>query len=367
MKRSFVFVPILVLATFLLNSFFVPKVNEAKKKPIKETKSSPISNIIFKSADGGQTWQDISKGLPEKLQKEGLQGDAFFANNTGFYLRAGNGIYHDKPNPRTTFWRRENFPGKRRNIVSGRNGMYAYSYRGQFLQKRNGASDWSPVFTDFQEQAIRIDSTKDWAYEKFHEKEVRTFFETAEGTIFVGSNNSLFKSTNHGKTWKLVYGGWLIKIIESNGVLLATTKEGILRSTDDGESWNYVLNEGGIGITVEPIAGGFAAIAYNPIIQTNRIHISSDGGRTWNITAEALQPSWNDAFIKQLSGIRSLSPVLSIKQAGNYLVCSRSDGLFRSSDMGKTWKLILSSDEKKFLQLSVSGNVIYAVSRNTGC
>ncbi|HMF70939.1 MAG TPA: hypothetical protein VK616_05670 [Flavitalea sp.] len=24
-------------------------------------------NIVFKSADGGQTWQDISEGLPENL------------------------------------------------------------------------------------------------------------------------------------------------------------------------------------------------------------------------------------------------------------------------------------------------------------
>jgi len=37
-------------------------------------------NIVFKSTDGGQTWQDISEGLPENLQRDG-----FFANESGLY------------------------------------------------------------------------------------------------------------------------------------------------------------------------------------------------------------------------------------------------------------------------------------------
>jgi hypothetical protein len=69
MKRLFVFVPAIFLVLFLLNSF-VLKEKEEKKKPIKEGKSSAIVNIIFKSADGGQTWQDISQGLPENCRKE---------------------------------------------------------------------------------------------------------------------------------------------------------------------------------------------------------------------------------------------------------------------------------------------------------
>jgi hypothetical protein len=71
MKKLFVFIPAILLVLFLLNSFVV-KEKEAKKKPVKEGKSAGIVNIIFKSTDGGQTWQDISKGLPENLQREGV-------------------------------------------------------------------------------------------------------------------------------------------------------------------------------------------------------------------------------------------------------------------------------------------------------
>jgi photosystem II stability/assembly factor-like uncharacterized protein len=91
-----------------------------------------------------------------------------------------------------------------------------------------------------------------------------------------------------------------------------------------------------------------------------------DGGKTWNFICEELQPSWFNSSFKQISGVQPASDILSIKQAGKYLVCSRSDGIFRSSDMGKTWKLLLPSKENRGFNLSVSGNVIYAIP-NKGC
>jgi photosystem II stability/assembly factor-like uncharacterized protein len=83
MKRLFVFVPAILLVVFLLNSF-VRKEKEAGEKTTERSKSftgvtlrdkslidpstkAPVAkvNIVLKSTDGGQTWQDISEGLPE--------------------------------------------------------------------------------------------------------------------------------------------------------------------------------------------------------------------------------------------------------------------------------------------------------------
>ncbi|MES2062112.1 MAG: exo-alpha-sialidase [Bacteroidota bacterium] len=363
MKRLFVFVPAIFLVLFLLNSFVLKE-----KKPIKEGKSSAIVNIIFKSADGGQTWQDISEGLPEKLQREGVWRDGLFANDRGLYLRAGNGVYHSEPNSTTPFWTKEIFPGKQRNITPGKNGILAYDIRGQFLQKINGTNNWSPMYTDFQEQAVRIDRTMDWMYKNYKEREVRTVFETAKGTVLIGSNNDLFRSTNSGKTWKKLHvGDGRMQLVESNGVLLTTSKNGILRSTDDGQNWDRVISEGGLGIAVERIDGGFAAIIYNTITQTNSMHISLDSGKTWNAIGEELQPSWSSLLMKKTGLLKSSSDILSIKQMGKYLICGRSDGIFRSSDMGKTWgKLVLPAIENYGFNLSVSGNVIYVIP-NKGC
>ena len=364
MKRLFVFVPAILPVLFLLNSF-VLKEKKTREKTT-ETKSGVV-NIVLRSTDSGQTWQDISKGLPEKLQREGVWGHGLFANDRGLYLRAGNGVYHSEPNSTTSFWTKEIFPGEQREIAPGKNGIFAYNFRGQFLQKINGKGDWLPMYTNFQEQAVRINRTIDWMYTNYKEKQVCSVFETTGGTVFIGSNNALFKSTNSGKTWKYVHvGGWVMKMAESNGVLLAASTQGILRSTDDGENWDRVISEGGAGIAVERIDGGFAAIVYNTIAQTNSIHISLDSGKTWNAIGEELQPSWNSSLIAKISGLQSSLNILSIKQVGKYLICGRSDGIFRSSDMGKTWKLLLPSIKNMGFNLSVSGNVIYAIP-NKGC
>jgi len=294
------------------------------------------ANIVFKSTDGGQSWQDISEGLPENLQDDAIQRDGFFADDSGFYLRVGNGIYQSNPNSTAPFWKKDIFPDEQGSIAPGKTGIFAYSYRnGQFLQKINGTNVWSPVYTNFQV------------------KEIRTVFETAGGTVFIGSDKGLFKSTDSGKTWKQVYtGGWVMKLVESDGVLMATSQGGILRSTDDGENWDCVLNEGGVGIAVDRIKGGFAAINYNIESKTRRVRTSYDGGKTW-------QPI--DADLPA-----DLS-IASIIQVGEYFFCGHPAGIFRSSDNGKTWKLLLPSIENKVFNLSVSGNVIYAISRNGGC
>ncbi|QEM09055.1 WD40/YVTN/BNR-like repeat-containing protein [Mucilaginibacter rubeus] len=365
-KKLFVFVPAILLVLFLLNSF-VLKEKEAGKKKTEGTKSG-LLNIVFRSTDGGETWQNISEGLPENLQREGVWSHGLFANDHGLYLRTGNGVYHSAPNSTTSFWTKEIFPGKQREIAPGKNGIFAYTFRGQFLQKINGTSDWKPMYTNFQEQAVRIDKTIDWMYNNYKEREVRSVFETAGGTVFISSNNMLFRSTNSGKTWEQVHvGDGSMKLAESNGVILATNKDGILRSTDNGQNWDQVLSEGGAGMTVERIDGGFAAIVNNAITHTNSMHISLDSGKTWNAIGEELQPSWNSLLMKKIGLIQSSSNILSIKQMGKYLICGRSDGIFRSSDMGKTWKqLVLPSVENKGFNLSVSGNVIY-IMPNKGC
>ncbi len=293
-------------------------------------------NIVFKSTDGGQTWQDISEGLPENLQEgDGIYRDAFFANDSGLYLSDGNGIYHSKSNSKAPFWNKEIFPDEHSSITPGNTGIFAYNYDGTFLQKVNGTSVWSPMYTNLQE------------------KRVRTVFETAGGTVFIGSDKGLFKSTNGGKTWKQVHsGGWVMKLVESNGVLMATSHNGIIRSTDDGENWDLVISEGGVGIAIERIKGGFAAITYNTASKTRRVRTSYDGGKIW-------QPI-DDGLPATLS-------IASIIQVGEYFFCGHHAGIFRSSDKGKTWKLLLPSIENKVFNLSVSGNVIYAIPRPGGC
>jgi photosystem II stability/assembly factor-like uncharacterized protein len=260
-----------------------------------KNKLGPV-NIVFTSTNGGQTWQDISEGLPGNWQ-----GGDFFANESGLHVTVGKYICHSKPNSPAPFWKKEIFTDKHSSNTPRKNGI----------------------------------------------------FETASGTLIIGSYNGLYKSTNSGKTWKQVHaGGWVKKLVEKNGVLVATSQGGILRSTDEGETWDRVISEGGVGIAIECIEGGFAAITYNTMSKTRRVRTSYDGGKTWQPIDAGLPASLN---------------IASILQVGQYFFCGHPAGIFRSSDKGKTWKLLLPSIKDKVFNLFVSGNVIYAIPGFAGC
>jgi hypothetical protein len=301
------------------------------------------------------------------LQKSGVWSFGLFANDRGLYVRAGNGVYLNEASAATSSWTKDNFPGQQIELTPGNNGMIAYNFRGQFLKKINGQRDWSPMYTNFQEQAVRLNKTVDWMYKNYKEKQVSSVFETTGGTALVGSNNAVYRSANSGKTWEYVHvDGWVMKIVESDGVLLAASSQGILRSTDDGKTWDHVINEGGAGIAVEHIDGGFAAIAYDALTKTDRVHISMDGGKTWNEIGQGPQPSLSSSLFALIGGSQASTNILSIKQVGKYLIGGRPDGIFQSADMGKTWKLLLPSADNKGFNLHVSGNVLYALP-NKGC
>jgi photosystem II stability/assembly factor-like uncharacterized protein len=131
-----------------------------------KTEKAGIANIVFKSTDGGQTWQDISKGLPENLREDGIRGNSLFANDKGLFLRVGNGLYHSTPNATAPFWTKEISPDEHSSIAPGKPGIFAYHYWGVNLKTTNGTSVWSPIFENFQEPRIR------------------SVFETAGGAIF---------------------------------------------------------------------------------------------------------------------------------------------------------------------------------------
>jgi hypothetical protein len=113
-----------------------------------------------------------------------------------------------------------------------------------------------------------------------------------------------------------------------------------------------VISEGGVGIAIECIEGGFAAITYNTMSKTRRVRTSYDGGKTWQPIDAGLPASLN---------------IASIIQVGQYFFCGHPAGIFRSSDKGKTWKLLLPSIKDKVFNLFVSGNVIYAIPGFAGC
>lgn len=308
------------------------------------------ANIVFKSIDGGQTWQDISKGLPENLREDSIRGNSFFANDKGLFLRVRNGLYHSTPNATAPFLTKKIFPGEHSNIARSKPCKF---YWGANLKKANGTSVWSPIFEIYQRPGIR------------------TAFETAGGAIFIGTDRGFFKTADNGNTWKHVHIGSLVgHLAELNGVLVAISSGRIIRSTDNGENWSRVISEDSVAFDVKTIRGGFVAITSNSdsnTPNTSRLSTSYDGGKTWQPIDSPFQDkidllgrTWDDR-----PGVQRF--MTSIIQVGENFLCAHPDGIFRSSDKGKTWKLLLPSIKGKVFNLSVSGNVIYAIPSKGGC
>lgn len=333
----------------LLLSLLAFSAADAPVKPTVAYVAPPASNIIYQSKDGGQTWEDVSYSLPVGMQPEG-----FFAGNSELYLRVNNNLYRSKSNLKAPVWEKVNVIDQKSTIAFNKSGVLAYSYDGKIYQKKNSS-----------------DSNRDWlpAYPNLKSHSVATIFESSDGSVFLGTGKSLSKSTDNAQSWKLIEKGWVGDIVEYEGVLLATGHKGIMRSTDNGDHWEWVISEGGVGIAIEQIRDGFAAIAYNSQTKSRRIHLSTDTGKTWRVL-EGLQPS---------------ATISSIKQVGRYLICGHPDGIFRSSDSGKSWTRVHAgvdnypfqflkigntnplNDQRKVFKIHVSGSVVYAVAVNSGC
>ncbi len=306
------------------------------------------ANIVFKSTDGGETWQDISKGLPDNLQKDGVRGDSIFANDKGLFLKVGSELYHTV-NATAPFWTKEISPDKHSSIAPGKSGIFAFPYYGVNLKTTNGTSIWSPIFKNL------------------YEPRIRSVFEAAGGAIFVGIDKGFFKTADTGKTWKQVHTGSLVgHLAELNGVLLAISTRRIIRSTDNGENWGFVTSEGGVAWDVKPINGGFAAITAGSESGARSLSTSYDAGKTWQpidagnkVFIDSIWRTWNNRP-------RMKAFYTSITQVGENFICTHPDGIFKSTDKGKTWKLLLSSINGKFFNLFGSGNVIYAVVPSKG-
>jgi photosystem II stability/assembly factor-like uncharacterized protein len=347
MKKILVFVPAIFLVLFLLYSF-VLKEKEAANK-------SGLVNFIFKSTDGGQTWQDISKGLPENLGIDSVRGNSFFANDKGLFLRAKNGLYHTTPNATAPFWTQKSLSDEHSSVDSVKSNISPNNYWGTNLKKINGTSIWTPIF------------------EIYHRPGIRTAYETAGGTVFIGTDRGFFKTANNGKSWKHVHAGNLVgHLAESDSVLVAISNKRIIRSTDNGENWAPVLSEDSVAFDVKPIKGGFVAITSNSESHTpNTIRQSTsyDGGKTWQIIDAGPQNKvFSDSIMRTWNNRQHLQRFnTSIIQVGENFFCTNRDGIFKSSDKGKTWKLLLPFVTDRGFNLFVSDNVIYAIRSKGGC
>lgn len=350
-----------VQACFLLAFSCVPTppTPTGDTAPTATVQSGVFSGNIMQSADLGQTWVDISNGLPaeNRITAATVADDQLIVgyDKANLYTR-GNA----EPHP----WIKSSFSCRTFSIVPEdghfftgfyptATAVYTYVIRDGLYKKPHGSVTWQALETP---RGL------------FSVNDVR---EDAAGNVYLACHDGLYFSPDGGKTWELRSDfGWVLDLQLQGNTLIASGQGGVYSTDDQGKHWQALpvpLEAGFEGLTIEdfaydlePTPQGVVAIRSRTRRDkgvAGKVQLSTDGGQTW-------QPHPADAHLKDLDNITSV-----IFHQGRIL-CSHQAGVISSDDNGRTWTTLLRRDAQEqgtSLQLNLAGDVLYCTEVATGC
>jgi len=233
-------------------------------------------HLAWKTPDGGATWQHINKGMID-------DSDVF-------------SIIVDKANPSIVF-------------ASACSGIYKSESSGELFKKIQGIP-----FSARRTRVLKQDPTD-------------------ASIVYAGTTEGLWKSSDLGKTWKhvtnsdVVVNDVLVDPRNSQHVLLATDRMGILSSADGTQTFS-ASNQGFSHRYIAAIEADHSdpKTIYVGLINDQElggVFMSRDGGAHWQQRSTGL-------------GARD---VFTLKQAGNgTLLAGTNRGMFLLDKNGATWR-----------------------------
>lgn len=211
------------------------------------------------------------------------------------------------------------------------NTVYVGMPSGGLWRTEDGGETWTPL-TDFLPSmgvsGIVIDpSNTDVIYIATGDRDANDYM--GVGVLKSTDYGATWQTT--GKTWELANGiksNWLIMHPTDYETLYLGSNDGLFRSTDGAESWELILNGNVREVALHPT---------NPDIVyavTNRFHRSENGGESFQMINEGLPPM---SEVNRFS--LAVSPALpnTVYVLAGDAQTSGFRGLFRSTDAGMTF------------------------------
>jgi photosystem II stability/assembly factor-like uncharacterized protein len=334
--------------------------------------SCSIFNNVFRSTDNGATWSPTS-GLGGKIVESfAIKGTTIYAT-VGLGL-GGNGVWRSTDNGNT--WQvvpspiengGEAFVSDNAIIVAEDNFIWRSTDDGaswdvveQFAL--TGISSFARAGTKlFGASITGIETSTDngasWTFNAFSDGAYS--FSSDGSTIYLGSRDKVFKSTDLGTTWidvstGLGKGGIQALLFDGSNLFAGTPADaaGIYRSTNGGTNWNPAAAGLPIGKTIRSL------ISFGPYVfagtEGDGIYRSSDHGDSWAKTDVN-----NTLLARQL--------VLAFCAKDNALYAGAGNGIYKSTDSGATFQRTLDGFPPNigvlvFSLTASNGNILAAVS-----
>ncbi|HEY9166572.1 MAG TPA: YCF48-related protein [Candidatus Kryptonia bacterium] len=288
-----------------------------------------VASEIFLSTDRGDSWLPVYAAGTETIFRSIVsQGSNLFVGST-------EGILESRDNGKT--WSEPDTSMKKVKVsslaaisVSGKHFLFAGTWMRGLYESTDGGKSWSVPDSTLNKVNIR-----------------KLAF--VGRNLFAGTDSGIYISTDLGRSWH--DGGlkyyWIINLaVMSGSVLFAQTNGGLFYSTDNGNEW-IVTNK--LGMRTYPnLAGTTGTDLY--VFSDMKLSVSPDRGKTWTLL------NYDEADL-----------LTFCKTESNMYVGTTSNGIYRSSDNGKSWSQINNGLLKAgVFHMAASGKNIYAGTKGFG-
>ncbi len=187
-------------------------------------------------------------------------------------------------------------------------------------------------------------------------QQVWSFVESSN-YIFAGTDSGVVRSSDNGSSWQAVNQGLphedIFALAESgNSIVAGTNSHGVYLFTNNGESWTAV-NNGLDNLYVPSISTicTHGTSVFAAILTGEGIYRTTDTGASWFAVNNGLPAEYN---------------IHSIVSTGAAVFAGGAEGVFRSTNNGESWSQILDPGltDSTTAALIVSGNKLYACTSN---
>ncbi|MFP5270712.1 WD40/YVTN/BNR-like repeat-containing protein [Coleofasciculus sp.] len=303
-----------------------------------------VRSSLFKSTDGGSSWQRIVNGLDNIANLAGLSISP--TRPVLFMSSFGDGIY--KSSDGGDSWQNVNNGLDNLNIEvleidpNASDFVLAAGSEGGLYKTDDGGANWNKVL-DNQNKIKTI-----------------SFIPNDTNSIVIGDKEgNIYVSGDRGETWQMnspVENSGAITAIavspnfsSDQTIFVGTDKGGVLQTTDLADSFTP-LNQGLSDLSVQDIVISPSYANDKTLFAStwnDGFFYSQDKGKTWKKSSQGL--------VKDSQADDMKSPHFTdLSVSENTLFLGGFDGLFKTTDSGQTWQLLETLSPRTIVALAVS-------------